>query len=421
MKHNDTPFFEHKTERQFVDEEAEMVISVKEFEKCLREAEERSARKERRKIQREIKIGKFYRIAGILSCALIIFGLSCLYKYLASKFSNIDYGWFGVIVLGIWAMIKGCIEKDEKLRTCKAENEVLFQVAWRGYIEIFTYVTGHFFPAALLVLCIIFFGGGIAGKFNLFDRFAFGGSRLVAGVINYENEMNGERKVVEVAEEKISEVTLEVLENYEGDPEEITSMKINQSELNTILNLSDEECGTVFFLQGDYAVENWDDQDEINSKVLQMVDDARQAGYINKFDDYAPQKKKDEIDKASKDEVSAEQFSIVKRINTTRSDIYTAYPKKSIANLIANGNQRLALILTYNDGQQVTILYYYSQSIIWEIEFLRYSELANSTVKDHLTKMAKRYGDINLVCSKCEETKYAEKLQVAFENAANQY
>lgn len=211
------------------------------------------------------------------------------------------------------------------------------------------------------------------------------------------------------------------MENYEGDPKEITNMKINQSELNLIYNLSEEECGIVFFLQGDYAIENWDDQDEINSKVLQLIDDARKAGFINKFDDFAPQDKKDEIDKASKDEVSAEQFSIVKSINTTRSDIYTTYPKKSIANLIANGNQRLALILAYNGGQQATVLYYYSQSIIWEIEFLRYSDSANSTIKDHLTKIAQRYEDISLVCSMCEEAEYAEKLQIAFEYAANQY
>lgn len=32
MQYNDTPFFEHKTEHQFVDEETEKVISVKEYE-----------------------------------------------------------------------------------------------------------------------------------------------------------------------------------------------------------------------------------------------------------------------------------------------------------------------------------------------------------------------------------------------------
>lgn len=340
---------------------------------------------------------------------------------MALRFSNIDYVWFGIIVLGILVTIKGCIAKDEKLKTCRAENEVLFQVAWRGCIEIFNYVTGNLFTVVLLILCIITFGGGIAGKFNVFDKFAFGCRQFVMAFMNYETEVNGEWKLEEVAEEKISEVTLEVLENYEGDPEEITNINVNQSELILILNLSDEECGIVFFLQGDYAIENWDDQDEINSKVLQMIDDARKAGFINKFDDFAPQDKKDEIDKASKDEVSAERFSIVKRINTTRSDIYTTYPKKSIANLIANGNQRLALILAYNGGQQATVLYYYSQSVIWEIEFLRYSDNANSTVKDHLIKIATRYRDMNLICSKCEEAKYAEKLQIAFEHAANQY
>lgn len=212
MQYNDTPFFEHITEHQFADEETEKVISVKEYEEQLREAEERGARKERRKIRRERqeiyedkKRGKFYRIAGILFCALAILGFSCLYKYLVSKFSNIDYVWFSTIVLGILVTIWGCIAKDEKLKTCRAENEGFFQGAWEGCIEICIFVTKNRLTAVLLTLCIVIFGGGIAGKFNVFDRFAIGCRQFVTAFINYESEMDGEWKLDEVAEEKISE------------------------------------------------------------------------------------------------------------------------------------------------------------------------------------------------------------------------
>lgn len=424
MQYNDTPLFGQEIEHQFVHNVMEQEIAREELEERLRDAEKQGARKERHRIHKENEKKKkaiISWIVGIPICVVLVFSLSCLYQCLSFVYDNIDRVWFGVVVVGILTTVGTCLIKEESLRTQRGDDETFLLGAWRELKAVCKLLFRNNFYILLLFLCIVILFGGVTGKFDVFARFTFASKKFMVAFRDYDKGIEGEENAEEVMDQNIPEAAWQILKNYEGDSEEIKQMKIYPNEIDLVLNLSDAERGIVFFTQGDYAIEDWDDQEEINDKVLRMVEDARKTGLVNKFEDFAPQEIKNDISKASDDEMDVECFSDVKNINTIRSDIYTVYPKKSIANLISNGNQKLALILMCHNGKQVTILYYYAQAVIWEMEFIRYSDISNSTVKEHLNKIAQRYKDIEKVCLKCDEVRYAEKLHIAFENAANQY
>lgn len=277
-----------------------------------------------------------------------------------------------------------------------------------------------------MVLVIICLGmGGLAGKFNIFPRLVYAGKAFANGFVAYGavmddeqiDEQNGKPDEMGVKTETVDVV----MQRYEGAPDDIKGIKISPNDKTLLLKLSDEERDEVF-LQGEGIISDWDDQQKINAEVRKWINEKHAEGFKNRFDDFAPRYVKNEISEASDLEKEASSFREVQNVLQTREDVYVEYPKKSIADLISNGYHRLALILLCNAGQDKTILYLYSQSILWNFEVIKYTDVSDSTMKDRLNRIAQRYEDISLVCADCEDViKYATKLQIAFEDAADQY
>lgn len=98
------------------------------------------------------------------------------------------------------------------------------------------------------------------------------------------------------------------------------------------------------------------------------------------------------------------------------------YPKSSLAQLIANDNQAMALALVLIKGKVTTELYYYGESIFWGVEYLGFADISTSAVKEKVNWIAERYKDILFICSETDpEYMYAEKLMIAYKHAADEF
>ena len=212
------------------------------------------------------------------------------------------------------------------------------------------------------------------------------------------------------------------IEKSDYNVDDLRQIEISDIELDHIVNLSSVDYDFVFFTGGDYGIEDWEDQEKIDDTILRMIKDLRSEKKVNLFDGgIAPQDVQNEIKYASDDEKKAKSFTEIERIQQVRADVYHDYPKKSIANLIANSEQLKALVLYYYHGRQQSILYHYGKSILWESEYLKYEDALNDEVSKHLSKIAQRYGDVAFACKDCTESTRALKLQTAYENAAEWY
>lgn len=199
---------------------------------------------------------------------------------------------------------------------------------------------------------------------------------------------------------------------------------ITPEELNTITALSQQDRDLVFFLNRKDL--DWTDQNAVNEAVSQMIDEKYSMQMENVFDKSvndggAPQWLCNLVAQASEDEISAVSFSEIKSIRDVRADAFEQYPKKSLANLLSNDNQKLAIVLYINGGEEESIVYYYSQSILRDFECLQFAQNSNATIKDKLISIAQRYRDMVYTCPGMENLENASVLAEAFENAANQY
>ena len=199
---------------------------------------------------------------------------------------------------------------------------------------------------------------------------------------------------------------------------------ITPEELNTITALSQQDRDLVFFLNRKDL--DWTDQNAVNEAVSQMIDEKYSMQMENVFDKSvndggAPQWLCNLVAQASEDEISAVSFSEIKSIRDVRADAFEQYPKKSLANLLSNDNQKLAIVLYINGGEEESIVYYYGQSILRDFECLQFVQNSNATIKDKLISIAQRYRDMVYTCPGMENLENASVLAEAFENAANQY
>lgn len=276
--------------------------------------------------------------------------------------------------------------------------------------------------ASLLHLVLLLWGTimlgeflGSEGAFEVAYEFAAAGFAAVG---------NADEDVILAiqVDEKVEEI---ILSGY--DKKTINMLQqadITQAELNATKNLSQEDYDLVFCLNQKNL--DWTDQSTVNDAVSRMIDEKLSMQMENEFDKNvndggAPQWLRDSVYQASEDEKTAESFNVILSIHNVRADAYEQYPKKSLANLLSNDNQKLAIILYIKGGEESSIIYYYSQSILRDFECLQFAENSDDTVKDKLISIEQRYKDMIYTCPNMENRENAQALAVAFENAANRY
>lgn len=249
--------------------------------------------------------------------------------------------------------------------------------------------------------------------------------------------LDGAKESFEIMKVQAKEETLK-----DADVNELSKIEISGSELKQKRELPVKDYNEVFFSGEEYLIEDWDDQDKINEKVLGMVKEARKEKKACILDISALAEEydidqtgfeegeatteediladiKEEISALSSDEKDVKSFQEIERIKEQRKKIYQYYSQQDLANLIANGEHKQALVLLYHNGHQETIQYHYAQSILWNIEYMKHENTSIDKVRERLNFIAARYKDIACVCTECGDSDKALKLQEAFKYAAD--
>lgn len=219
----------------------------------------------------------------------------------------------------------------------------------------------------------------------------------------------------------------EWLDGQEGELVEIfNNICVTQADYEMAAgnNLSEQIKAEVFLLGDSYEVCDWDDENEIQSKVGALIDERLSMGKKNIFDSNATQEEKDEISAISENEENiTETIYLNKKIEDlhTRLNYYSRLPKAGLALLCSNDYHLLALIAYCYDFEDNAKLYYYVKSIQYGLEYISYSGLSDEDIKSKLLWISARYQDIYFTCKNTDEAALAQKLAKAFKNKADEY
>lgn len=416
----------------------------KAIEKARKEGYKRGVLDERKRAREEKRKRNKQRIEAALLLVVITVVAEFVYTFITQQFKLIVAGGFWTALLaGVAYIIKTCSGDKELLKDTRGNKSAL-QSFFSGIQEFWKDIRRNNKLFFMFIICLGGLLGGGLGQFEVVSRSVSGFKGFGEAWVNYESKKIEENNDGEAGEEpalmnestedKASEELNDsdgsdgnsdiaaFIEDSDYDVDDLRQIEISDIELDHIVDLSAEDYEFVFFTGEEYAIEDWENQEEIDDVVLRMIKDLRREKKVNLFDEgIAPQDVQNEIDYASADEKKAKSFMEIERIQQVRVDVYRDYPKKSIANLIANSEQLKALVLYYYQGSQQSILYHYGKSILWEGEYLKYKDVSNDEVNKHLSKIAQRYGDVAFTCKDCTDSTRASKLQTAYENAAKWY
>lgn len=212
----------------------------------------------------------------------------------------------------------------------------------------------------------------------------------------------------------------------ENTKEQIRKTEASESEMNETNNLSQTDKEEIFYLAGKYAIENWEDQDDINRKVFCRVKDEIKRKRENVFDKEetkggAPLDICNKISELSEEENHSITLEKMRDITEERENIFILYPKESLARLVANDYQSIALVFYYNTSDKNNVLYFYGLSIMYRHKTLGFRGIGSSAIKKRVNEIKSSYEDLELISSDKKLHSYAQKLRIAYQYVADQY
>ena len=203
-------------------------------------------------------------------------------------------------------------------------------------------------------------------------------------------------------------------------PEPLPELEFELLDPERVYTLDQADYHSLYFLDGPYAIQNWEDEDEIEEKVFQCVQSYLEQELPNSFDDYAPESVKDEAARLSELERNLSDSQELQNLIEARKEIYQSYPKYSLAHMIAESYNRFGLEYIKVNGNFSTIEYYYGHSIQWLLRALSFSAIDSDAVRTRLSSIQMRYHDIaSRAPVGSESGEYAQKLCEAFKRVAN--
>ena len=204
-------------------------------------------------------------------------------------------------------------------------------------------------------------------------------------------------------------------------------ISVSGDEQNRKMNLSQEDYDIVYFASGEYDILELEDQDNIDEMIKKFVSDQQEKEKENVFDKPdgeggAPVDVEKVIANASTRENEAKSFEEIQEILGDREDAYLRYPKATLAKLISNGYEMMALVLMAHGGNVESINYYYGQSILKDFEYLEYADISDANIKKRLMKISQKYEDMRVINPDWEvRFPTVMELRDAFQRAADQY
>lgn len=286
----------------------------------------------------------------------------------------------------------------------------------------------------LLLLEIVLVLGTFLGIKQIYARSYYSTKQAFQIFLNYEKqstqkEIDDKRRKEEIIN---SDTGREVWEHQgEATKQVIHNILVLDNEMKEVSNLSLADLNELFYLDGDYKINDWENQEEINKMVLKRVKDKIRKEKKNVFDstkrdEGAPPEICNRASQLSEMEKKIENLEQKKNILEERESIFNQYPKESLSRLIANDNQDIALIYYFGAGSKETVLYYYGQSIKYRHETISFKETGNIGIKRRVNELKESYNDLKIIFAKYKVDKidisyYAEKLETAYQYVADQY
>ena len=337
----------------------------------------------------------------------------------------------GTAILGVvGSVVSFIVEAHSKIGQEIAHIRDKRETITTGIVKVGIAIVQTVKEASLLHLILLLCGTTILGEF-------FGSADMIDNTYKFITTGYYAVRSKDEDADIVTRVDVEIEANILAEYDETTinmlqQADITQAELNEIIELSQSDYDLVFYLNREDI--DWTNRNAVNEAVLQMIDKKRSMQMENKFDKDvsdggAPQWLRDSVAKASddennyekSDEINALSFSKIRSIRDVRAGAFALFPKRSLANLLSNDYQKLAIILYFNGGNEESIVYYYSQSIMRDFECLQFAENSNDMVKEKLISIKQRYKDIIYTCPNMKGLENAQALAEAFENAANNY
>ncbi len=199
------------------------------------------------------------------------------------------------------------------------------------------------------------------------------------------------------------------------EPEQPQTDSFTLLDPGRIYLLDQEMYNRIYFLDGAYQIQNWENDAEVEEAVYKCVRDYVELNYSNQFDDNAPASVQQEVVWASELEQSLTNSGELEQIIEIRKDIFEEYPKFSIGRMIAESYNKFALEYIRADGNFSTVEYYYGHSIDWLLRALSYASLDRDTIRTLLSSIQMRYHDIWSVAPHgSDSAEYAQRLYYAF-------
>ena len=303
-----------ETERLFRAEEWESKLKIAEqkgYADGVKDERRRAARERRKNVKQ--KRETFLLILLFIS---ITIGARWVYMFATRHIKFIDGGWFGAWLLFLISSIFKACTGDKELSKETRGNRSAFRAVLSGICEFWKDIRKNNKLFFMFILCTACLTGGTLGKFEVLERTVSATSKFGDVWIHYEskelkdtnndkesersregnetkesdrsdvvdhktetdqttgtNELNGSMLV---SNKSLANESVAFIEKSDYSVNALRRIEISEDELAKTLYLSSEEYGFVFLTGEEYAVEDWESQEEINDTVLQMIENIRE-------------------------------------------------------------------------------------------------------------------------------------------------
>lgn len=201
-------------------------------------------------------------------------------------------------------------------------------------------------------------------------------------------------------------------------------LKISESEAHLVYHLSECEYQELFFIDGEYQIENWNDDEHIVAQVSRKIMDLVSQQRENQFDgaNGARMSLANDVNQSRIDEENSWELKVKKDSIAVRHAAYQSYPKCSLVRLNSESYNGIALAYFWQCRNSEMAQYYFSQAALDLYECLAFAENSRDEQRELLNSLRQRYADIAFVCSPDrEECFYSMKLETALESILLEY
>lgn len=207
----------------------------------------------------------------------------------------------------------------------------------------------------------------------------------------------------------------------EPTPAPVSSFYVSLEDPDRDCSISHTLYQNLFYLNGDYVIEDWEDDAKIVGKVEEHVEALIREARNDLFSADTDWEVQRDVDKASQNEKVMQTSGDLDEVITQRRLIFAEHPFGEMAKLIAENYNGYGLAYHKIGGRMNTREYYWCTSIYWYQQVLTFSSSADM-ISSILQRIGTRYNDLAFIYPDgSEEELRATKLGEAYLSLARSY